>query len=291
MTLSIAAKYPWGELRKLTVFERGLPQAIIFATDSRWTKYYPNNQYDFEDVGTKIFNLTDDSGVVYAGDVQSGEQCVNELRKKLKSKSERSFKVSMYTAQQTFQRVYQYHKRSRKTKVFPLWFLIGVCDKVGNASLMSFSSPKFNPIFIEGIYGVGVREAYIDFEKALNDEVKRVVKEEFDERSKFPALLTLQVPVKNNAETIGMVIAAIMQTRVVDVAEYSTIGGAVQYVTITRDGIKASGISWTKDPTGATDTWHKITPSLGEMTTYQEKYKLGPDFINIGSFGLYQIDS
>ena len=291
MTLSIAAKYPWGALRKLAVFEKDLQQAIIFVTDSRWTKYYPNNQYDFEDVGTKFFGLTDDSGVVYAGDVQSGEQCVTELRKKLGTKKERSFKLSMYTAQQTFQRVYNYHKRSRKTKVFPLWFLIGVCDKVGNASLMSFSSPKFIPIFIEGIYGIGVRKAYLDFEKTLNDEIERVVKAEFSERSRFPALQTLQVSIKDNSETIGMLIAGVMHQQVIGNAGYSTIGGPIQFAIIDREGINMPELRWTKNPTNDGDPWLRATAEPGEITTYQDRYKLGPAFMDSSSFGLYHISA
>ena len=290
MTLSIAAKYPWGELRKLSAFQGDLPQAIIFATDSRWTKYYPNNQHDFEDVGTKFFDLTDDSGAVYAGDVQSGEHCIKELKTKLKSNRKRSFKSSMYTAQQTFQRVYKYHIRTRKKKVFPLWFLIGVCDKAGNANLMSFSSPKFNPIFVEGICGIGVRKAYKDFEKTLNDEIEKVVKEEFDTRSKFPALQKLQAPINANAETIGMLIAGVMHQQIIGNAGYYTIGGPIQFAIIDREGINMPGLRWTKDPTNDGGPWLRATAEPGEITTYQDKYKLGPDFINISSFGLYQIN-
>lgn len=289
MTLSIAAKYPWGSLRKLSVFQHVLPQAIIFVTDSRWTKYYPNNQHDFEDVGTKFFSLTNDSGCVYSGDVQVGEQCVGVLSKKLKSTRPRSFKASMYTAQQAFQRVFRHHVKQRSTRVFPTWFLIGVCDKNGNASLMVFSSPKFKPIFIEGIYGIGVREAYKDFEKTLNEEIERVVDEEFNTRAKYPAIQSLQVPVQNNAEKVGMMTAAIMQTHIISIQKHETIGGPVQYAIITKGGISAPGISCTKDGTGATDTWHKVTPLPGEITVYQDKYKLGPDFINPSSFGLYCI--
>ena len=291
MTLSIAAKYPWGPLRNLIQLQSDLSQAIIFVTDSRWTRYYPNNQHYFEDVGTKLFALTNDSGVVYAGDVVSGEHCVKELSKKLGERGKRSFKVSMYTAQQTFQGVYRYHKKGRRTRVFPLYFLVGVCDKAGNASLMSFTSPKFNPVFIEGIYGVGVREAYKDFENAINEEVDKAVKEEFASRSRYPFLQTMHMPVKNSVEIIGMLIAGIMQTEVVDISEHSTIGGPIQYAILTKEGIQTSELSWTKDPTGATDSWHRATPLPGEITTYQDKYKLGLAFIDSKSFGLYCIST
>jgi len=290
LTLSIAAKYPWGPLRKLTVFQSDLPQALIFVTDSRWTKYYPNNQYEFEDVGTKFFALASDSGVVYAGDVISGEHCVKELSRKLKKNRKASFKVSMYTAQQTFQDTYRYHKQRRRTKVFPLWFLIGVCDKAGSASLMSFTSPKFSPAFIEGIYGVGIKEAWKVFENAINEEIDKAVKEEFDVRSRYPVLQTMpNLPVKNDAQHVGMLVAAIMKERIINSPNQSTIGGLLQYAIITKEGIQMPELSSTKDPTGATDIWHKTTASPNEITTYQDKYKLGPAFIASSSFGLYCI--
>lgn len=291
MTLAIAAKYPWGPLRKLTVFQSDLPQAVMFVTDSRWTRYYPKNQCQFEDVGTKFFTLTTDAGAVYAGDVISGEHCIKELSAKLTKSRRRSFRVSMYIAQQTFADVYKYHRRSRKAKVFPLYFLIGVCDKAGNASLMSFSSPKFSPLFIEGIYGVGVKEAYKEYEGVINGEIEKIVKEEFDIRSRWPVLQTMRAPVQNDAEHVGMLIAAIMQTRVIDADKHSTIGGPIQYAIITQEGIKTPQLSWTTDGTGATDTWHRVSPLSGEITTYQEKYKLGPAFIDSSLFGLYCIST
>lgn len=291
MTLSIAAKYPWGPLRKLMMFQSDLPQAVIFVTDSRWTKYYPNDQIHFQDIGAKFFPFATDAGAVYAGDVISGEHCISELTTKLKSKRKHSFRVSMYIAQQTFQDVYNYHRRSRRTKVPPLYFLIGVCDKAGNASLMSFASPKFHPVFIEGIYGVGVKEAYKEYENVVNKEIESIVKEEFDLRSRWPALQKVQAPVQNNAEKVGMLIAAIMQTRVIDTTKHSTIGGPIQFAIITKEGIKTPELSWTTNGTGATDTWHRVTPTTGEITTYQDKYKLGPGFADSSSFGLYCISN
>jgi len=294
MTLSIAAKYPWGPLRKLLQLQKDLPQAIIFATDSRWTRYYPDNRYEFEDVGTKFFALTNDSGVIYAGDVISGEHCIKELSRKLKKNTRRSFKVSMHIAQQTFQDIYRYHKQSRRTKVFPqLYFLIGVCDKFGNASLMSFTSPKFDPIFIEGMYGVGVKEAHKEFENVINAEIDKRVNEEFNFLYSHHAILQTMpnVPIQNDAQHVGMLIAIIMKERVADASLHATIGGPIQYAIITKEGIKTPEMRWTADPIGATDMWHRATASPDEITTYQDKYKLGPAFSNSSSFGLYCIST
>jgi vacuolar-type H+-ATPase subunit F/Vma7 len=212
VTLAIGAKYPWGSLRKLTVFQKDSPQAILFVTDSRWTKYYPNNQYEFENVGTKVFLLTQDSALVYSGDVISAEHCVSELKQKLRKLRNKNFTTSLYMAQHTFQRIHNYHKKSRKTKVFPLFFLIGTCDKSSKANLMYFCSPKFSPIFIEGMHGIGVREANKDLEAAVSQRIDAAVEKEFASRSRYPILERLPgLQVQTQAEHAGMLIAAAMQ--------------------------------------------------------------------------------
>jgi hypothetical protein len=259
-------------------------------TDSRWTKYYPNNQYEFENVGTKAFPLTTDSALVYSGDVISAEHCVSELKQELRKLRNKSFTTSLFTAQQTFQRVHNYHKKSRKTKVFSLFFLIGTCDKSSKANLMFFCSPKFSPIFIEGMHGIGVREAYRDLEAAVNQRIDAAVEKEFDTRSRYPILQRLPgLQVQTLADHAGMLIVAAMQEVILKAAKYETIGSPIQFAIVDRDGVKMPRVSWTKDPTGATDTWHRTTAQPDEITTYQERYKLGPPFTSTSAFKLYLI--
>lgn len=290
MTLAIGAKYPWGSLRKLGMFQRHLPQAAIFVSDSRWTKYYPNNQYEFENIGTKIFPLPPDSAIVYSGDVISAEHCIEELKQKLQNLRKKNFTTSLYTSQQTLQRTYDYHKRTRSTKVPPLFFLIGTCDKSSKANLIYFSSPKFKPIFIEGLYGIGVREAYQELEIALNQRIDEAVKEEIETRSRYPILKRMpELPVQTQAEHAGMFIVAAMQEVILKDAKYETIGSPIQFAIVNKDGVTMPELSWTKDGTGATDTWHRTTPRADEITTYQEKYKLGPGFTSVSAFKLFTI--
>lgn len=289
MTLAIGAKYPWGSLRKLIAFQKDLHQAILFVTDSRWTRYHPNNQHEFENVGTKVFPLTPDSAIVYSGDVVSAEHCVSELKKKLQKLRSKNFTTSLLTSQQTFQRTYDYHKRTRKNRIFPLFFLIGTCDKASKANLIYFSSPRFKPIFIEGMYGIGIREAYKELESALNKRIDEDVKKEFDTRSRFPILQSLGAPVQTKAEHAGMLIVAAMQEVVLKEAKYKTIGSPIQFAIVDKDGVSMPSISWTTDGTGATDTWHRATAQSDEITTYQEKYKLGPAFTSANVFKLYSI--
>jgi hypothetical protein len=289
VTLAIGAKYPWGSLRKLTVFERNLPQAILLVTDSRWTKYYPNEQYEFENVGTKTFPLTSDSAIVYAGDVLSAEHCINQLKHNLQRLRDKNLTTSLYTSQQTFERIYKHHRKTRKTKIFPLLFLIGTCDKLSKANLIYFSSPKFKPIFIEGMYGLGVREAYQELEIAVSKRINEDVEKELDTRKRYPILQSLRAPVQTRAEHAGMLIVAAMQEVTLKEIKYPTIGSPIQFAIVDKDGVKTPEISWTTDGTGATDTWHRTTARSDEITTYQEKYKLGPSFISANQFKAYSI--
>ena len=285
MTLAIGAKYPWGSLHKFAVFQGDLPQAIIFVTDSRWTRDNPNNQNDFEDVGTKLFGLTTEAAMVYAGDVISGEHCIKEFGRKLQKIRRRSFRVNLYIAQQTFQETYKYHRLSRKTKVFPLYFLIGVCDKAGRASLIYLSSPKFKPLYLEGMHGIGEREALRDLENAVNQEIDKGVKEEFDLRFRYPVEDAPHRLDEKYAMKVAMWIGIAMREQVIDSTAYPTVGGPLQIAIIEKTGITTPEVRWTKD----VDDWHSATAQSDETTTYQDKYKLGPAFISSSSFGLYRI--
>jgi hypothetical protein len=289
MTLAIGAKYPWGSLRRLTVFDKNLPQAILFVTDSRWTRYHPNNQKEFENVGTKAFPLTSDSAIVYSGDVLSAEHCITQLKTNLQRMRNVNLKTSLYTSQQTFEKIYKYHQKTRKIRLFQLFFLIGTCDKNGVANLIYFSSPKFKPIFIEGMYGIGVREAYQELDIIVNKKIQEDVEKEFELRRKYPLMQTLEAQVQIKPEHAGLTIVAALQDIISKEPKYKTIGSPIQFIMVDKDGVKMLQASWTKDGTGATDTWHRTTALPEEITTYQEKYKLGPSFTNTNTFKLYSI--
>lgn len=289
MTLAIGAKYPWGDLRRLSVFEKNMPKAVLLITDSRWTKYYPNNQREFENVGTKTFPLTPDSAIVYSGDVISAEHCISQLKKSLQRLKSKNFKTSLYTSQQTFLRTYEHHRKTRKSKIFPLMFLIGTCDESNNTSLIYLSSPKFKPIFIEGMYGIGVREAFQDLDEVVSKRITEEVEKEFDIRKRYPILQKLGAQVQTRAEHVGMFIVAAMQEVILKEGQYPTIGSPIQFAIVNKDGVRMPEISWTTDGTGKTDTWHRTTSRPEEITTYQKKYKLGPSFTSVNNYKLYSI--
>jgi hypothetical protein len=262
-------------------------------TDSRWTKYFDSSLTQCEDVGTKLFPLTNHSAAIYAGDVISGEHCIKELQRKLSKSKNQSFKASLYTAQQTFRDVYKYHKRTSKKNLFDLFIMIGVCDRIGVASLMYFSSPSFKPIYVEGIYGIGVREAFVNLKVEIEKELDLKINEEFELRAKISRELNNMSPpsvTQNNLIHVAMAITAVMHNEIIVKGADASIGGPLQLALIDSKGVSMPTISWTKDPTETTDAWHQATPKPSEITTYQDKYKLGPSFISSSSFGVHNLN-
>lgn len=268
MTIAIGAKYPCGRLQRAlaSLPQARLSEAIIFVTDSRWT--YSSPRVHFEDIGTKLFNLTNNSAIVYSGDVASAEHCISELKRKLQNSRLRIVDVSG-----TFQRVYKHHLRNRSSLKHPLFFLMGAYLKNGQANLIYFESPAFKPVFLEGIQGIG--------EMVAVDEVKETVNRHIDE--------LIGGNIKDHKMDLGMLLASVVNKQAILNPKYSTISGPLQFAIVGKDGIETSELSWTEDPTGATDIWHRATARSGELTTFQKRHKLSPNFINIKAFGLHTI--
>ena len=106
MTLAVGAKYPWGELNKLFAPTARPANAIILASDSRWT-YTHGVVPPYKDVGTKLFVIDSHAGAVYAGGVGVGEQCLDELRWQLPRQKRLGSQHGRALAQKTFRRVYK----------------------------------------------------------------------------------------------------------------------------------------------------------------------------------------
>ena len=194
MTLAVAAKYPWSTFHKLINIGAHAPQAVILASESRWT--YNNYNIPYEDIGTKLFRLAKDCGAVYSGDAEAGGDCIDELSKKLSKRKIPSSQRSLFTAETTF--------------LYPLYILVGVCDSSGQASLIYFSSQSnFKPVFLEGVYGVGIREAYASFEERFKKEIESEVDKELKTRYRYPAVRDM--PIQEDAEHVGMLLAAMLE--------------------------------------------------------------------------------
>jgi len=268
MTIAIGVKYPCGRLQRAlaSLPQAHLPEAIVFVTDSRWT--YSSPSVYFEDIGTKLFGLTNNAAIVYTGDVASAEHCISELKRKLQNSALRKINVS-----ETFQHVYKHHLKNRSSLKHPLIFLMGVYLKTEQANLIYFESPAFKPVFLEGVQGIGEMVAVNEVIEKVNRHINELI----------------EGNIGDHTTKLGILIASIVNDQAILNPKYSTIAGPIQFAIVGKDGITTGELSWTKDPTGATDIWHRATARKGELTTFQRRHNLSPNFINIKAFGLHTI--
>jgi hypothetical protein len=268
MTLAVGAKYPWGELKKLLTTAGKSPNAIILASDSRWT--YGSAVVPYEDIGTKLFRIGRNAGAVYAGDSQVGEECIDELRCQLHSQREPSSQFGRNLAHKTFRRVYKTYVGSRKwcPDKCPLYILIGACSTLGEAELCLFEyKDDFVPKPVESIKAIGMDDAVREFYRILENELERQVQRELSLRHRLHEkhiadLAPMPIEPHHVAIFVTSSLCSIVKSQL-DV----TIGGRVQCAVITAEGISLPKISFTPDPTNEGPGFTRVTPRPDELKT------------------------
>lgn len=70
-------------------------------------------------------------------------------------------------------------------------------------------------------------------------------------------------------------------------ANYNDIGGPVQCLILDHNGVSTRSFSYTSDPTGKTDEWHKATATSDEIIAIGERWDLEEKYLNKRHFGLY----
>src|SRR5688572_11714889 len=79
MTLAVVARFPWGQAAAhAQAVGRLVPQAVIFAADSRFTSVSGNI---LQDDGKKLYRVANDAAVAYAGDVIAAQHAIREIKK------------------------------------------------------------------------------------------------------------------------------------------------------------------------------------------------------------------
>jgi hypothetical protein len=293
MTLAIGVHYPWSPFAELIRTGAPITQAVILVSDSRWTYESPSNSpLYYEDFGTKLFQLGKDCGAVYAGVSSIGEHCIEEPSYKLAKEKQRSFQRSLYLAEATFKKTYKYHKKDGvKGKVLPpLYFIAGVCDSYGKASLIYFSySNNFKPILLIGVHGIGDNQAYSVFKEAFRQEVELKINDEVKTRLRYPLVNDLTIPVQVSAQEVGMILVAKLEN-LITTGQYSSIGGKVQSAIITQEGFQRFEVSKTTDITNQGPGWSRVTARPKEMVTLREKDKLPANYQSVAdSFTIFPI--
>lgn len=270
MTIAVGAKYPWGSLNKLPPPDTKIPEAVILASDGRFSEKQGVDYIPKLDVGTKIFQLAGDAAAVYAGISKIGEECVDELRCRLSKRQTPSSTNSKITAQEVFREVYKHNLALMKVRPddAPLYLLIGACSKSGQAELYkaSYASDfKLEPLADLNI--IAWPETKNSFYSLFSDELNKKVEDEISQRQRYPQVpMASWIPMPIKAEEVAIVIAAIL-SRVIESGSDNTIGGMVQCAVITREGVSFPEISYTTDPTNEGPGWTRATAKQSELRT------------------------
>jgi len=270
MTIAVGAKYPWGSLNKLPPPDSNIPEAVIIASDSRFSKMQGTALTPIIDVGTKVFQLGIDATAVYAGTSRIGEACIDELRWKLSkqhiSKSDHSKKI----AQKVFQDVYKHSLSEMKLTKYdaPLYIMIGACNKQGKAELYSASyDTNFSLEPVTGLNAVALPTTKDFFYYLLNNELNKQIEDELSRRSRYPKIPWASwVPMPIPAIHVAILITATLNIIIQTNADRS-IGGLVQCALMTKEGVSFPGISYTADPSNKGPGWTRATAKQDELKT------------------------
>jgi len=265
MTIAIAAKWPWERVLELSSRRNNaaFPQAAILLSDSRWTISRPSDRDDSEihlDIGTKLFQLSNDAGAVYAGDVASGEECLWRLARRFHQR--RVDIPPQELAHGLFRQIYANHQTDS-----PLRIWIGVCSPSSIAELWLFSSDHgFEPIESSGVQIL----AFPETEKVFREGLEVIVLDSFENPSNIPIGPDLVpdtskriVPLTPDRGANWLAIALKGYVLMPDVDQ--TVGGKIQCAIIDRGGFRT--ISFTMSPLPNLETWEDLSPAPGELIT------------------------
>lgn len=270
MTIAIGAKYPWGELNRLPPPDSKISEAIVLASDSRFSRKLSHSYVPTSDSGTKLFQLGNDAVAVYAGNSNAVEHCLDELRWRLSRQNRPNSNTSKRIAQETFQDVYRHQIALMRLNPdeAPLYIIIGACNKKGKAELYRFRyNTGFIPEAINGLEAIGFEETVSVFKGLLENELHKQVEDELSLRYRYPQIpMASMVPMPIKDGHVAILITGILN-KIIESDSDTTIGGMVQCALINTEGVSFPTISYTTDPTNEGPGWTRATASPNELTT------------------------
>ena len=204
-----------------------VPEAILFATDSRIS--YSGG--DTRDAGPKLFPLTSNSGVVYAGWVESGVKCIRSLQNHFHGRTIESPLEDMRQAELIVRNEHLSLLKERNIEGARLKLLIGIYDTQQNAAklfrLVDDSTPPFKAEEIEGLHGIGRPQTV--------DVFKHEFEKFFDSQLGGPGGGVSDNPM----QWLNFITIALM--RVIETEVDRGVGGLVQTAIVGRNGFSWGG--------------------------------------------------
>jgi hypothetical protein len=198
-----------------------LDYGVILATDSRFSLL----NGDYEDAGRKLYPLSPDAAMVYAGDVVAAQRAVSDITEYLQRRQRSAIgdpnNVSAWYLRQAWERERGW-RRKHSLKVEPLHALIGGCTPIGETWMVQISSrSNFKPIYLHGIHAVGYPQDIANFRAALQ---------------KIEAERPIEGTVPYDATLSQPDILAAMQAALTSPDRSDSVGGRIQSAVIKRNG-------------------------------------------------------
>lgn len=270
MTIAVGIKYPWGELNRLMPAGIDVSEAIILATDSRFSKRLADWYTPAAESGTKLVQLGSDCAAVYAGDCNIAERCLDELRYNLPKETNYISPRSQMIAQKTFRNVFKYQTAVRKLDPdeAPIYIFIGACNENGIAELYIFKyNTDFAPEPISIPEAVGFKETVGVFKGLFRSEIRKRVEDELALRNKYPQISMVSVtPLPILDAQVAMLVTGIL-SKIIEPDSHVTIGGDVQCAIITSAGVSFPNISYAPDGTDEGPGRTRVTANPDELIT------------------------
>ncbi len=271
MTIAVSAKFPWDNLNKLFPVKAKGGEGIVLISDCRITQKLGSRYFCKSDMGTKIFQLGTDVAAVYAGISSIGEKCIDELRYAL-ARQQPGSANSIKTAQKVFQNVYTHNLALIKLKPqeAPLYFMIGACSKHGKAEL--YRSSYNSDFALEHIVGLNViawTTTKNMFNNLMNRELghqAKLAKYQYSHLKNLPEFQKYDTQTSINIEQLGILMVSVL-TRVIEFSQDETVGGKVQCVLITRNGVITPIMSYTTNGTNQGAEWIQATAEQTRLET------------------------
>ena len=270
MTIAVAAKFPWGALNNLIPANVVIPESVILASDSRYSRQTATGYVPSSDSGTKLFQIGRDVAGVYAGVSRIGEICFDTLRRNLGRQSSPTSDTSKRIAQQTFNKVYRHEIAVMRLNPdqAPLYILIGACNNAGNAELFRFSyQNNFVPVTVEGLDVLGWEQTSLKFIELLTGELHKKVEEELALRRKYTQIPMAQMSPMPIADGQVAILVVAMLRSLIEEGSNTTIGGNIQLAQITKDGLIFPSVSFTTNPTNDGPGWTRATANGATLHT------------------------
>lgn len=259
MTIAVAAEFPWGQWRAVT---DSLPsghweRSVILAADTRWS--YADQ--DPEDSGRKLWTIGRQVGLLLAGDVWSGRECIAQLREEGQNARFRRASDVTALAEEVFRRTYRAHRESAERnhgpKIGPLYFLMGLVDANSYTALVHFSSAAdFRPIFLSGVQCIGIPTARKAARTFLLEQEGKISSGE---------------GIDPNADPWAIKVAAVVDA-IIQTGTEASVGGRVQVAVGDKNGWHEVGVSILGDGGNPSveDDWRDVSCPLSSLKSPED---------------------